>query len=62
MAKELVPDDPVDVALEEPFPASDPPCFMAVAVIGSPRRFDEEGSLATHVRAEALVRNLSREG
>jgi hypothetical protein len=33
----LQPDERVEIALDETFPASDPPAFMAAAVAGSPR-------------------------
>lgn len=40
-----VPDDVIDRALLESFPASDPPCFAALGVnIGSPSRFGGGGS------------------
>jgi hypothetical protein len=38
MAPRRVPDSLIDLALEETFPASDPPFFMAGTAIGPPYR------------------------
>jgi hypothetical protein len=58
MADRPLPDEELDLILEQTFPASDPPCFMAgAAIVGNPHNVPPSSPALDGVSAQAARAN-----